>query len=250
MDWQTLLPDALGWGWTLTLILASFITSFITAAIGIGGGVLLLAIMAQVIPTKAIIPVHGVIQLGSNSGRAFVFRQCIQAPAVLYFFIGSVIGAIIGGQLVMELPTQMLQTLLGLFILYSIWGPTVRYASSGSKVMSLHGGLSTLLTMFVGATGPFVLAALKPLGLIKEQLVATSAACMLIQHLLKVAVFGLLGFNFSDYVFLIAAMIFSGFAGTLLGKRVLTSMDEVLFKRGLNIILTILGVRLLWVGWS
>lgn len=245
-----MLPETLGLGWALTLIITSFVTSFITAAMGIGGGVLLLAIMAQVIPAKAIIPVHGVIQLGSNSGRAYLLRQYVQMPAVAYFLIGSIVGAIIGGQLVMELPTHILQILLGLFILYSVWGPSVRYAASESKIMSLHGGLSTLLTMFVGATGPFVLAALKPLGFLKEQLVATSAVCMLIQHLLKVLVFGLLGFNFADYVGLIAAMIATGFAGTLLGKKVLTSINEVYFKRGLSFILTLLAVRLLWVGWS
>ncbi len=250
MDWLTLLPESISFGWALALISISFVTSFITAAMGIGGGVLLLAVMAQVVPAKALIPVHGVIQLGSNSGRAYVLRQQVHVPAVGCFFVGSLVGAIVGGQIAIELPTKTLQILLGLFILYSVWGPSVRYTSSGTKIMSLHGGLSTLLTMFVGATGPFVLAALKPLGFNKEQLVATSATCMLIQHLLKVVVFGLLGFNFADYLMLIMAMIATGFGGTLLGKKVLTSMNEVYFRKSLNVVLSILAMRLLWAGSS
>ena len=54
------------------LIAASLVTSFITAAFGIGGGVVLLAFLALVLPPVALIPVHGVVQLGSNGGRVAI----------------------------------------------------------------------------------------------------------------------------------------------------------------------------------
>jgi len=44
-----------------SLVLLSCVTSMISASMGIGGGTVLLAVMAQVIPIKAIIPVHGVV---------------------------------------------------------------------------------------------------------------------------------------------------------------------------------------------
>ena len=50
----------------------SFITSFMTAAIGVGGGIGLLAVMPQFLPISAVIPLHGLIQLVSNCSR-FVF---------------------------------------------------------------------------------------------------------------------------------------------------------------------------------
>ena len=49
---------------TLMLVAMSAVTSAITASLGIGGGVLLLAIMAVVMPPAAIIPVQG---LGGQS---------------------------------------------------------------------------------------------------------------------------------------------------------------------------------------
>ena len=54
------------------LTLASLVTSFMTAAFGIGGGVVLIVVMALLVPPAALIPVHGIIQLGSNGGRVTI----------------------------------------------------------------------------------------------------------------------------------------------------------------------------------
>ena len=54
----------------LLLMVASALGSFLTASLGVGGGVMLLGVMAQVLPPQLIIPLHGVAQLGSNAGRA------------------------------------------------------------------------------------------------------------------------------------------------------------------------------------
>ena len=72
-------PLHAGLGWALAggLAAASFVTSFITAAFGIGGGGVLLALLASVLPPAALIPVHGLVQLGSNAGRAAIMaRHC------------------------------------------------------------------------------------------------------------------------------------------------------------------------------
>lgn len=66
---------------TITMILASFFTSAITAAMGIGGGVVLMAIMAVFLPVSALVPVHGIVQMASNAdARGFsgasLFGQC------------------------------------------------------------------------------------------------------------------------------------------------------------------------------
>ncbi len=63
------LPEGLSQAAFWAIMVASFVGSFITAAFGIGGGALLLAIMATLMPPAALIPVHGVVQAGSNAGR-------------------------------------------------------------------------------------------------------------------------------------------------------------------------------------
>ena len=219
-----------------------------TAAAGIGGGTLMLAVLAQVLPVKAIIPVHGLVQLGSNTGRALIMLAHVHWGLFCWFALGSIIGALVGGQLVISLPIKILQLLLGGFILFTTWGPRFVTQRSDKPTLIVGGLVSTFLTMFVGATGPFVIAVLRAFRLSREALVANGAAFLVLQHALKVLVFGLLGFAFHSYMPLIILMVASGFVGTLIGRRVLLKIDEAVFQEILNVVLTALALRLVIVA--
>lgn len=227
------------------LMLASFGTSFITAAFGIGGGVVLIGILAVLLPPAALIPVHGVVQFGSNTGRAWIMRQHVSWPVLGLFAVGTVVGVAIGGMVVVELPPAWVQIGIGVFILWSIVGKPPRFMAGTAWIA---GGFSSFLTMFFGATGPFVAAYIKTLGFDRMTHSATHAMCMVLQHLLKVIAFGLLGFAFGPYIVLIAGMIALGFLGTLVGKRVLMKIDEARFTFVLSAILIVLSLRLIWAG--
>ena len=96
--------------------------------------------------------------------------------------------------------------------------------------MGDRGDLS-FLTMFFGATGPFVISYLKSLNLERHRLIGTHAAFMTLQHLLKTVVFGFRDFVFGPCKFpLVVAMIAAGFAGTLTGRLVLARIDERRFE--------------------
>jgi uncharacterized membrane protein YfcA len=104
--------------------------------------------------------------------------------------------------------------------------------------------------MFFGATGSFVSAMVKGMNLDPLRHVATHSALMTLQHALKVVAFGLLGFAFGPYLPIVAAMIASGFVGTLIGGRLLARLGGVYFKPVLNAILLLLALRLVWSGAS
>lgn len=230
------------------LIGLSCFTSMLTASIGIGGGTVLLAAMAQVVPIHAVIPVHGVVQLGSNTGRAAILIPQVSKMLVVWFLCGSLVGSIVGGYLVVDLPVAALKLILGSFILFSVWSPSIPGLSANPRSLLGGGFISTVLTMFVGATGPFVLALLRVFSLNPQALVATAACCLTIQHLVKVLAFGLLGFAFAPYIPLMILMVISGFIGTLMGKRVLLRVDNTRFEQGLEIILSVLAIKLLFDG--
>ncbi len=102
--------------------------------------------------------------------------------------------------------------------------------------------------MFFGATGPFVAIFVKSRNLPRHAHVATHAALMTVQHGLKVIMFGILGFAFAPWIGLIAAMIASGILGTLTGRFLLGQMTDRGFKRALDIVLVLVGLRLIWIG--
>ena len=237
----------LGWSIALTLIAVSFASSFVTAAFGIGGGAVMLAMLATLLPAPAIIPVHGLVQLGSNVGRAAILLRHLHLDVVGPFVIGAVVGVALGGVFVVQLDAGVLQVGVGLFILWSIlFKPPAFMRRSGS----VAGAISSFLTMFFGGTGPFVAAYVKTLELGRMAHVATHATLMTIQHMLKTIAFGLLGFAFSAWAGLIALLIAFGFLGTIAGRLVLARIDERRFKFALNAILTVLALRLIYAGGS
>jgi uncharacterized protein len=247
IEW--LVPADVGLTASVGLILFSAVTSFVTAAAGIGGGVMMVAIMAVLMPAQAVIPVHGVVQIGSNAGRTAMLLRQVQWQVLAPFCAGSVVGAAIGGLTVVELPPAILNIGLGFFILYSVWAPPVT-APGNFKVIAT-GIFSSFLTMFFGATGTFVSAMVKSMRLGRLEHVATHSACMVAQHFIKVVAFGILGFNFAPYAGLVAAMIVSGLVGTWIGNHVLVKLvSDTIFHRLLAGLLSLLALRLLYEGVS
>ena len=116
----SLLPDGVGVIGAGILVLASFFTSALTASAGVGGGLALLGLMTYIVPIAALIPVHGVVQLGSNAGRAVLMRAYIAWTCLLAFLLGALPGAVLGRFAVGLLPETAMETLLGLFILVSM----------------------------------------------------------------------------------------------------------------------------------
>jgi uncharacterized membrane protein YfcA len=242
------LPDGLAPSVALLLVGISFFTSMLTGALGLGGGIMMLAVIAAFLPPTVVIPVHGVVQIGSNLGRAALMRGHIARDLLLPFAVGTAIGAPLGALVVTHLPTDLLRLILGLFVLWSVWAPKLRVARVPPRAFLAVGAVTSFVTMFLGATGPFIAAFLSPERLGRHGTVATHAACMTAQHGLKVAAFTALGFAFLPWLPLLAVMIALGFLGTVVGRRFLDRLPEASFARGFRLVLTLLALKLLWDG--
>ncbi|MEO1657433.1 MAG: sulfite exporter TauE/SafE family protein [Pseudomonadota bacterium] len=221
----------------------SMIGSAATAAFSIGGGLLLIGTMSVLIPPAAVIPVHGVIMVGSNAGRSALLLSHVRWDIIGWFALGALIGGLVGSQVVFGLPANVLRLCIAGFIIFTQWGPKVSLPL-GAPFYALAGSLSMFLTLFVGASGPFITAILSRLPQFSRMaLIATSGACMTLQHSGKVAIFGLGGFDYSSWIHLMAVAIAAGFVGTFLGTRLLKRIDEQMFRSVLRWILTALA------GW-
>lgn len=239
-----LLPADLELTLALALILLSFVTSLITATFSLGGGTLMVAVLALVFPPLVVVPLHGAIQLGSNSGRALVQRAHIQWPLVLWLSLGGAIGTVVGGQFASLLPATALQIAIGAFVLLTTWLPQPKIVGRSPLAQVIGGGVIAAVSMVVGATGPLVAVFIKGLA-DRRQLVATHAMLMTLQNSFKVAMFVWLGFAFAAYLPLIAAMVASGFVGTAIGSRLLVRVPEAAFRWGFKLVLTLVALDLL-----
>ena len=232
----------------MLLIIVSFFTSALTVSVGIGGGVALLALMGYLVPVAAIIPVHGVIQLGSNVGRAGILRNHIAWVCLAAFLLGAIPGAWAGGLAVGALPEPVLKAALGGFILLITWMKLPRLAAIRLPGFALTGAITTFLTMIFGATGPFNAVVLSKTFPERLRFQATTAAVMSLQHLVKTLAFALAGFAFAPWLPLIAAMIVTGLVGTWVGAHILLRTPEGRFQLIFKICLTVLALDLVRRG--
>ncbi len=240
-----LLPDGLSAAAALIVVLSSFFTSALTASFGLGGGVALLAIMGALMPPAAIIPVHGVAQLGSNASRLCLQWKSVVWPIVLWFAFGSLLGTIAGARLYVEIPERLLQALIGAFVLVTLYGPKPRGFRPGATTFFATGAASAMLSMFVGATGPIAAAMVGVAKFDKLKTVATHAGAMTAQHALKSIAFGVVGFAYADWAFVILAVVIAGFLGAAAGTRLLRDMPEDKFRKGFALVLTFFGCYLI-----
>ncbi len=246
-----LLPADLSLWAVLALVATACLTSAMTAALGIGGGVLLLAIMSMLLPAAAIIPLHGLVQLGSNANRAAFTAQHIRWVTLYWFAPGVLLGALLASIMLVELPPALLQLSIACFILLLCWGPTIPTRAMGAAGTFFAAAFSTFLSHFVGATGPLVAAFIKQQQQGQRQAtVATFAAAMTLQHAPKAVVYSVAGFIFYDWLGLALLMILAGVLGTKLGLGLLNKISDQRFTAIFNGLLTVLALRLLWQAFS
>jgi len=240
----SLVPPDLSAATAVLLVGFSFFTSALTAAVGLGGGIALIAMMALVMPVSALVPVHGVVQLGSNAGRMLVQFKHVDWLIAVWFAAGALVGASVGGAIAVQLPAAVLKTGIGFFVLWVVWGRAPKLDHMRKQAMAVAGFAGTFLSMFFGAAGPIGGAVLSTLGLTRHQFVANQAVTAMTMHVFKILVFGVLGFAFAPWAGLIVMMVASGFLGTLAGSRLLGRMNEAAFKTGFRWVMTALAANL------
>lgn len=232
----------------LLLIITAFFTSTLTAVVGLGGGLLLISVMALILPPVAVIPVHGAVQLCSNLSRAWFGRTEVVLSPLLPFAAGVLIGSVAGIPVLKVFPAIWLPLPLGVFILLLTWLPKEAVAIRlPGKFLSL-GLANGFTTLFVGATGPLNMPVLLRHGLGSSQAVATMAAMMTIVHLIKITVFGLIGFAFASYLLLITGMIVAVTAGSWCGTKLRRGSPRHYLQIAIKLLLTFLALRMIWLA--
>ncbi len=229
----------------LYLICFSFLTSTFTGVIGMGGGIMLISIMPSLVAPAAIIPVHGAVQLASNCSRVALGLRHMQWKILWPFLGGSVVGALLGSRIVVNLDPNVMTLSLGVFILLAVWLPVPEGSFRLPGHFAVLGALQTGLSLFVGATGPLTNAFLLRLGLSRDRLVITAGLLMMVTHLFKILVFGMIGFAFAPYLPLIAGMIVAVTLGSYVGTRLRGRLSEALFRKIFKVLITVLALRLI-----
>ena len=192
---------------------------------------------------------HGAVQLGSNTGRAWHQRAYVRMDIAKPFIAGSVVGAIVGVFLVVQLPDALLKLVLGGFILVLTWAkiPGIdRLTRAGLAVASVVLALLSHAGRRDGTAGRGAVCQVpreRPQGAGRDQRVAMTA-----QHLLKIVVFGLAGFAFWELGAAGCGNDPVGLSRHRLRHHAARTLPEETFRKWFRIGITVLALDLLRRG--
>ncbi len=230
------------------LLVIALLTSTFAGVFGMGGGVPLIALMPGFVPPAAIIPLHAVTQLASNGSRAAFGWRHIDLSLVLPFVLGAVAGALLGARLFMLLNLDWLPALMGAVILLITWVPVPRLRGEGNWALVLLGFYQTGIGMLVGASGPLGAAVLARRNRQRDWLVVNTAVYMTSNHLMKILAFGLMGFAFGDYLWLLAGMVLAVTVGSWLGTRLRAYVPDIDFQFWFKVLVSLLALRMIIIS--
>lgn len=240
----------------IILPLVAFFTAMLSAIIGMGGGILLLATMFCFLTHAEAIPAHGAVQLISNSTRTLAYLKHVDWQAMARFAIGALPGSILGVVLLiclaeLKATEPYLKIIVGLYVLIAPFVPknTGAHAGTSGWEFPLFGFFAGAAAFTVGAVGPLIAPLFARANFVKERLVATKAICQSILHLAKIPVFLALR-DFEDLgqlsliTLLMAVLVIPG---TFAGKRMLRHVSEQRFVWLYRAALLVAGAKVLLI---
>jgi len=224
----------------------TFLTSTVAGVVGVGGGMLLIAILPLFLPLNAIIPVHGVTQMSSNISRAFFGIKDVQFKVVPKFVLGSILGVTLFAFLLSYISLEYVPLFIGVYILLNLWSESFGQYIKKYESYFMAGFFQTGLSVIVGATGPLTMTLLLKDFDDKDKVVATGAMLMSITHTAKLFVFAIFGFMFFEYIYMMMFMVAGAVAGSYFGTKIRHKIDGKKFINILKVLLSLLAIRAIY----
>ena len=223
-----------------------------------GGGIILLGIMAIMIPEGyTVVALHGIVQLVSNFTRSYVFQQHIKKNIIYQYFPGAVLGLSLSALIIFilitlfqvesakEIKIDFLKPLIGMFIIWFLFGRRPKPKDDQSNFFGV-GLISGITTVFIGATGPLIAPFFLKGRLTKETIIANKAVCQAISHSGKIPLFiYFFQFDYFAEMKLLIPLVIAVFIGTNFGKKILAFIPESVFLFLFRAALIIIAVKLI-----
>ncbi|QGG96485.1 sulfite exporter TauE/SafE family protein [Actinomarinicola tropica] len=220
--------------WTIVLVgIGALTTSALTAVLGFGGGMVLLALLLIWIDPLVAIPLHAAIQVVSNGTRTVIRRHDVDWPTAARASALLLPAGALAMPLVVRAPAAALQAAIAVTVLAATWVPerTGRELPPPSPRawLGIGAGIGAL-NVVVGATGPLQAPFFRAAAPDRLTFVGTFAATQVAGHAAKIALFGAAGFAPTRYAAAAVVGIAGVVAGTHLGSRALDRMPEERFR--------------------
>lgn len=232
------------------LALASFVAWFISSIAGGGSPFIIIPMVNLLMESQAIPPVVTTGMLLGNLERVFLFSQDIDWRLTWWYLPGAVPGAILGAFVFTRTPLQWLQVLLGLFLVSSLFsfgfGKKERSFQVDGWFFLPAGFIYAFLSGLIGSIGPVLNPFYLNYGLVKEKMIATKSAHVLVVHVAKIVTYAALGALTLPYLGYGLVIGIAAAPANWLGHLALQKISDEQFRQIVIAFVTISGLLILW----
>lgn len=237
--------------WLLTTLVALGVVAFVISTISGGGGALVLVpVLNWMIGVGQTAPVLNLGTLIGRPARLIIFWNHIYWKVCLFYVPASIVGAIGGAWLFSSFRINWLQIVVGVFLVSTIFQYRFGKKQRSFDVKMWHfaplGFLVSVLGTIIGAMGPVLNPFYLNLGLDKEDLIATKTANSFFMGLSQIGSYTFFGLLTEELWIYGIGLGIGATIGNILGKRFLSRMKSLTFRRLLIIMMVISGLLLIY----
>ena len=218
----------------LLFFIAAFLAVVIGTVAGFGTSTILLPIALLFVDFKTALVLVAISHLSGSLGATVFFHHGLDKRLILLFGVPSIILTILGAYLVTYVPQNILQLILGLFLLifsiYFLLKPDFKVLPS--KTNTIFGGsLSGFLQGLLGIGGPLRGAFLISYNMDKFKYIATLAAIAVIIDATRIPIYFFNGLLEPQFYYFIPVLAVIGIVGSYTGKRIVQKISQNIFKK-------------------
>ncbi len=258
------------------LVIVSFFAWIISTLAGGGSPFILIPLVNSLIGAASVPPVITIGMFLGNAHRVLLFWRDINWELTMWYAPGAIAGAFLGAYTFTQIHFDWLQLVIGVFLIISAvlfaieknpaiietktelmvdssvdLLPTNESNQSKLRLKAWYimpaGFLKAFVSGLIGTTGPVLNPFYLRYGLVKEQLLATKAAHVVIIHLVKIITYGAFAALSREDVIAGFAIGLAAIPANLIGKALLSQMSPYQFRQ---LVLAFMAVGGLWMLWG
>ena len=215
------------------IIISALATSLLSGLVGMAGGVVLMAVLVNILPVSSAMVLHGITQFTANGSRTLILRKHLMWRLMPGYILGASV-AVAGFSALLFVPeASVVLILVGLFPWLARLQPKSSALNITRPASNIICGFSvTSAQLLAGAAGPLLDLFYLNSGLDRQTVVANKALTQTIGHLLRIFYYGAIisvATPLPNWLFLAAAI--AAVIGTRLGTWLLARWDDQRFQK-------------------
>lgn len=234
----------------LSLSIASLLTSLLSGATGMAGGLVLLIVFLKYLPVPEALFFHGVIQFSSNFFRFYNYRKEVEWKLILPYSLAWIVVLLVLSFVDINLDKRNIFLCLSILPFLILFSPQkLNLNIQSAKVNFISHLFANSFQVLIGVSGPIASLFFNS-KLNRFQILGTMSLFQFIGHITKgVYYFPAVKNSTTDILaillFLTWAIVFS-FIGNYWGKKIVTHFEEKQFKQLGKVIILLVGLSLMY----